>query len=64
MQHGTDRVHRGAEGTRRHQLPATKDQLIERARANNADTDILAVLEDIPDGEYGGPNEISKAAAK
>jgi hypothetical protein len=44
--------------------PATKDQLIERARANNAGTDVLAVLEDIPDGEYGGPNEISKAVAK
>jgi hypothetical protein len=41
--------------------PATKDQLIERARANNAGTDVLAVLEDVPDGEYGGPNEISKA---
>lgn len=44
--------------------PATKDQLIERARANNAGTDIIAVLEDIPDGKYGGPDEISKAAAK
>lgn len=44
--------------------PATKDQLIERARANNAGTGILAMLKDIPDGEYGGPNEISKAAAK
>lgn len=44
--------------------PATKDQLIERARANNSGTDILAVLEDIPDGEYGEPNQIGKAVAK
>jgi hypothetical protein len=44
--------------------PATKDQLIERARGNNADTDVLAVLEGIPDREYDGPNEISKAVAK
>ena len=44
--------------------PATKDQLIEHARGNNAGTDILAVLRDIPDREYDGPNEVSKAVAK
>jgi hypothetical protein len=43
--------------------PATKDQLVEQARGNNAGTDILAVLQDIPDREYGGPNEVSKAVA-
>jgi hypothetical protein len=43
--------------------PATKDQLVEHARGNNAGTDILAVLQDIPDRQYGGPNEVSKAVA-
>lgn len=44
--------------------PATKDQLIKHAKDNNAGTDILAVLQDIPDREYDGPNEVSKAVAK
>jgi hypothetical protein len=44
--------------------PATKDQLIEHARGNNAGSDIVAVLEGIPDREYDGPNEVSKAVAK
>ncbi len=44
--------------------PATKDQLIEHAKGNNAGPDILAVLEDMPDREYDGPNEVSKAVAK
>jgi hypothetical protein len=44
--------------------PATRDQLVEHARGKNAGTgDILAVLQDIPDREYGGPNEVSKAVA-
>ncbi len=44
--------------------PATKDQLIKHAKGNNAGKDILAVLQDIPDREYDGPNEVSKAVAK
>ncbi len=44
--------------------PATKDQLIEHARGKNAAKDILDALRDIPDREYDGPNEVSKAVAK
>jgi hypothetical protein len=45
------------------QCPATKEQLIEETRGNSVGTDILAVLQDIPDQEYGGPNEVSKPVA-
>jgi hypothetical protein len=44
--------------------PATKDKLIEHARGKNATKDILEALRSIPDREYGGPNEVSKAVAK
>jgi hypothetical protein len=44
--------------------PATKEQLIECARGNNAGTDVLALLESLPDRRYSGPNDISKAAIK
>jgi hypothetical protein len=43
--------------------PATKDQLIRRAKDNNAGTDILAVLEALPEREYDGPQEVSQALA-
>jgi hypothetical protein len=44
--------------------PASKDQLIEHARGKNASKDILDALQSIPDQEYDGPNEVSKAVAK
>ena len=44
--------------------PATKDQLIRHAKGNNAGQETLAVLGDVPDREYDGPNEVSKAVAK
>jgi len=44
--------------------PSTKDQLIEHARGKNASGDILDALQNIPDQEYDGPNEVSKAVAK
>jgi hypothetical protein len=43
--------------------PASKDQLIEHARGKKANQDILHALESIPDQEYSGPNEVSKAVA-
>jgi hypothetical protein len=43
--------------------PATKRQLIDYARDNQADDDALATLRDIPEREYSGPDEISQAAA-
>ena len=44
--------------------PATKDQLIEHAKGKNAGKDILDALQNIPDREYDGPNEVSKAVAR
>jgi hypothetical protein len=41
--------------------PASKDALIETARKEGADDDLLAGLEQIPDREYDGPNAVSKA---
>jgi hypothetical protein len=44
--------------------PASKDQLLEHARGKNASRDILDALQGIPDQQYDGPNEVSKAVAK
>ncbi len=43
--------------------PATKKQLIDCARGNQADDDALATLHDMPEREYSGPDEVSQAAA-
>jgi hypothetical protein len=45
------------------QYPATKQQLLDRARGNHADDAALATLKDIPEREYSGPNEVSQAVA-
>ena len=44
--------------------PATRDQLVEHAKGKNAGQDILDALQSLPDREYDGPNEVSKAVAK
>jgi hypothetical protein len=44
--------------------PASKQQLMEHAREKKADKDALDALQQIPDREYGGPNEVSRAVAK
>lgn len=44
--------------------PATKDQLIEHAQSKGADEQALQALRDMPDGEYDGPNRVSKAVAQ
>jgi Protein of unknown function (DUF2795) len=44
--------------------PATKQQLIDHARGNRADNDALDTLKEIPEQEYSGPDEVSKAVAK
>jgi hypothetical protein len=43
--------------------PATKQQLIDHARGNEADSDALGALKEIPEREYSGPDEVSKAVA-
>ena len=44
--------------------PATKQQLIERARGNKADQEVLDALQDMPDREYSGPDQVSKSVAR
>ncbi|MCW2944382.1 MAG: hypothetical protein JWR24_1099 [Actinoallomurus sp.] len=41
--------------------PATKEELIEHAKSQNAPKEILEALEKIPDDEYDGPNKVSSA---
>lgn len=41
--------------------PATKEQLVKHAREHGADKDALDAL---PDREYDGPNEVSKAVTR
>jgi len=43
--------------------PATKQQLVDCARGNQADDNALRALGDLPDREYSGPDEISKVVA-
>jgi hypothetical protein len=43
--------------------PASKDQLIEHAKKKGAPKDVVNELQEIPDGEYDGPNRVSKAVA-
>ncbi|MEX3813945.1 DUF2795 domain-containing protein [Paraburkholderia sp. BR13439] len=40
--------------------PADKDSLIETAKANGADDDVLQRLQDLPDQQYQSPAEVSK----
>lgn len=44
--------------------PATRDQLVEHARGKQASEDVLGALRGIPDREYDGPSEVSKAVAR
>jgi len=43
--------------------PATKQQLVERARGNRAGDEVMRTLQDLPEREYGGPDELSQAIA-
>ncbi|CAM2159056.1 DUF2795 domain-containing protein (plasmid) [Pararobbsia alpina] len=44
-------------------FPATRDQLIETAKRNGADDEIIAFLETLDDAEYGSAAEVSNAAS-
>src|SRR2546429_9203618 len=43
--------------------PATKQQLIHQARSNQADEEALSSLREMPEGEYSGPDEVSRVIA-
>jgi hypothetical protein len=54
------RVHKFLSGIR---YPATKQQLLEQARGNEADDEALGVLAEMPEGEYSSPDELSHVIA-
>ena len=41
--------------------PATKQQLVDQARGNQADDEALTTLSGMPEREYSGPDEVSRA---
>lgn len=41
-------------------LPAAKQELLEHARGEDADSRLLALLEALPDGEYGSIDEVAE----
>ena len=44
--------------------PATRDELVEKAKSNGADSDIVDQLSNIPDRNYDGPNAVSAEFSK
>jgi uncharacterized protein DUF2795 len=44
--------------------PAGKDELIERAQQQGADSSVLEALQQIPDRQYDGPNAVSAEFSK
>lgn len=44
--------------------PATKQQLVDQARSNQADDEALSSLRGMPEREYSGPDEVSKVIAE
>jgi hypothetical protein len=41
--------------------PSKKQDLISHAKDNGADKEILDALEELPDGELSGPDQVQKA---
>jgi hypothetical protein len=41
-----------------------KQQLIDHARSNKADEQAMGALQNIPEQEYSGPDQVSKAVAR
>jgi hypothetical protein len=39
--------------------PAKKDEIVEQAKRNGADQEVLDALQKIPDREYDGPSGVS-----
>ena len=52
------RVHKYLGGIR---YPATKQQLVDQALGNQADHDAVTSLNGMPEREYSGPDEVSRA---
>ena len=41
--------------------PATKQQLVDQARGNQADDEAMSALSGMPERDYSGPDEVSRA---
>jgi parvulin-like peptidyl-prolyl isomerase len=41
--------------------PSSKQDLIEHAKSNGADSEIIDALNKLPDGEVSGPDQVQKA---
>jgi Protein of unknown function (DUF2795) len=52
------KVYKFLRGTR---YPATKQQLMDQARDNQADDEALTALNGMPEREYSSPDEVSRA---
>lgn len=44
--------------------PASKDDLVEKARSNGAKKELLSILEDLKEGTFANPAEVSKAVGQ
>lgn len=44
--------------------PASKEDLLEKARSNGAKNDILSILEDLKEDAFANPAEVSKAVGQ
>jgi hypothetical protein len=53
-------VYRRAKGSEGRVYSTDKDSLLETAKANGADEDVLRRLQDLPDPQYQSPAEVSK----
>ena len=42
-------------------FPALKPDILSTARSNGAPSDVMDVLERLPEQEYGGPQDVMKA---
>lgn len=43
------------------QYPANKQDLLEAARSNEAPSEVIEIIEDLDEEEYGGPQDVMKA---
>ena len=44
--------------------PASKDEIVEHAKSNGADENIMDTLEQLPEEDYETPADVSKAIGK
>lgn len=42
-------------------FPATRDDLVQKARENDAPQEVLSIIEQLPEDEFGGPQDVMKA---